>query len=435
MNVKQMTNTMLKQKAESFGQMLYHCAKAQPKRKFHALYDKIYRPDILKTAWLKVKANKGSAGVDRLTFDYIQDEIGENNFLNSLYLKLKNQTYQPQPVKRVWIPKGNSKDMRPLGIPTIEDRVVQQATKMVIEPIFETMFKDSSYGFRPNRNAHQAMKAIRKASQKSYWVVDIDIKGYFDNIHHDKLMKLVKQRVSDRRVLKLIRQWLKVGVLDEKELKPSFLGSPQGGVISPLLANIYLNYLDTIWEKRYASLGTLVRYADDMVILCHTKKDAIQSIQILKAVFQKLELEMNLDKSRLVNIWDDKGGFDFLGFHNRKFPKRKKNGQVMYFLEHIPKKGAMKKMRQTFKDYISPRSKLVCNTMDLIDGINRKVVGMRNYYRISPIATRWLNQIDWYILELLTLHYNKRRNNKNKRSNLSIVREMTKYRLKKLSVV
>ena len=234
MNVRKMTNAVLKQKAERFSTTLYQCAKANPKRKFHALYDKIYRPDILKSAWLRVKDNKGSAGIDGITIDQVVNEIGESTFLNQLYKKLKTETYRPSPVKRVWIPKANSEKMRPLGIPTIEDRVVQQATKMILEPIFETTFKDTSYGFRPGRSAHQAMKAIRKASKKSYWVVDIDIKGYFDNINHRKLMLLVEQKISDKRVLKLIRNWLKAGVMEEGNLEATEIGSPQGGLCQAL---------------------------------------------------------------------------------------------------------------------------------------------------------------------------------------------------------
>lgn len=433
MNVRNMTNAVLKQKAERFSTTLYQCAKANPKRKFHALYDKIYRPDILKTAWLKVKSNDGSAGIDGITVEKIVNEIGERQFLNELYRKLKAETYRPSPVKRVWIPKANSQKMRPLGIPTIEDRVVQQAVKSVLEPIFETTFKDSSYGFRPKRNAHQAMKAIRKASQKNYWVVDVDIKGYFDNINHRKLMLLVEQRISDKRILKLIRNWLKAGVMEDGSLERSELGSPQGGVISPLLANIYLNILDHIWEKRFQHLGTLVRYADDLVVMTRSKRDAMETWSILKGIFHKLEIEMNEEKSRVVNIWDDKDGFDFLGFHNRKFPRVKKGGKIFYFMEHIPKKGAMKKMRSMFKEYISPRNRLHWDTLDFIPGLNRKIRGLKNYYDISVLAVRWLARIDWYIRGLMLLHYNKRRNNGNKRSNWGVVKGLLEGRLLRLA--
>lgn len=433
MNVRNMTNAVLKQKAERFSTTLYHCAKANPKRKFHALYDKIYRPDILKTAWLKVKSNNGSAGVDGITIDKIVNEIGENQFLNNLYKKLKTETYHPSPVTRVWIPKANSEKMRPLGIPTIEDRVVQQAVKSVLEPIFETTFKDSSYGFRPKRNAHQAMKAIRKASQKSYWVVDVDIKGYFDNINHRKLMLLVEQKISDKRILRLIRNWLKAGVMEDGSLERSELGSPQGGVISPLLANIYLNVLDHLWKKRFQHLGTLVRYADDLVVMTRSKRDAMETWSILKGIFHKLEIEMNEEKSRVVNIWDDKNGFDFLGFHNRKFPRVKKGGKIFYFMEHIPKKGAMKKMRSMFREYISPRNRLHWDTLDFIPGLNRKIRGLKNYYDISVLSARWLARIDWYIRGLMLLHYNKRRNNGNKRSNWETVKGLLEGRLLKLA--
>lgn len=432
MNVRNMTNTMLKQKVDAFGQVLYHCAKEQPNRKFHALYDKIYRPDILKVAWLKVKAKQGSGGIDGKSIDYIVDTIGERQFLNDLYVKLKQENYTAQPVKRVYIPKGNG-GTRPLGIPVIEDRVVQQATKLVMEPIFEVDFSDCSYGFRPKRNAHQALKTIRKESKTNYWVVDVDIKGYFDHISHQKLMQLVEQRISDKRLLALIRQWLKAGVMEDKILHESPVGSPQGGVISPLLANIYLNYLDTLWEKYCSHLGTLIRYADDMVIMCKRKVLALESIRILKGIFEKLELEMNIEKSHLVNLWDDSEGFDFLGFHHRKLPKRRKKGKVFYLLEHLPSKKAMKNMRQTFKSFISPRNKLHLETLDFVEGLNRKIVGMRNYYLITPISQKWLAKIDWYIKKLLVIHYNTKRQRSKYRDPKTVV-NLLEGKLEKLAV-
>lgn len=192
-------------KARELWKTLYLCAKESATRRFHALYDKVYRPDILAEAWRRVKRKDGSGGIDGQTIDFIIDEYRERNFLNALYLELKHKKYRPAPVRRTYIPKGDGKE-RPLGIPTIKDRVVQTATMMVIEPIFEADFKDCSYGFRPKKNAHQAMAHIRRASKKAYWVVDVDIQGYFDYINHDKLMQLVEQRISDRRILKLIRQ-------------------------------------------------------------------------------------------------------------------------------------------------------------------------------------------------------------------------------------
>lgn len=245
-------------KARQLWTTLYFCAKENPKRRFHALYDKIYRPDILAEAWKRVKRNKGSGGVDGQTIDKIVQEYGERRFLNEIYLQVKQKEYHPSPVRRTLIPKADGKQ-RPLGIPTIKDRVVQMATKMVIEPIFEADFKDCSFGFRPKRNAHQAIAQIRKASKYTSWVIDVDIKGYFDNINQSKLMKLVEMRISDKRVLKLIRKWLEAGVMEDGQFRNTETGTPQGGVISPLLANIYLNYMDTIWEKKFSHLGKLIR--------------------------------------------------------------------------------------------------------------------------------------------------------------------------------
>lgn len=419
-------------KAQELWKTIYLCAKENPKRRFHALYDKVYRPDILAEAWRRVKSKKGSGGIDGQTIEQIVHEYGEREFLNELYLELKEKRFRPNPVRRTYIPKADGKQ-RPLGIPTIKDRVAQMAMKMVIEPIFEADFQDCSFGFRPKRNAHQAIAKIRKASKKSYWVVDVDIKGYFDNINQEKLMKLIELRISDRRVLKLIRKWLKAGVMEDGHFRDSVTGVPQGGVISPLLANIYLNVMDTLWLKRFSHLGQLIRYADDFVVMCHTKNEALESIKVLKGIMSKLDLSLSVEKSRLVNIWDDSNGFDFLGLHHRKFPVYNRGGSKIYVMSHIPTKKAMKKMRANIKEYTEKRNKLYLDMDELIKGLNRKLQGMKNYYLISPIAKKWLNRIDWYVIERLTLFWNKKRNIRNKHSGIGQIIKMTQYKLVKLA--
>ncbi|KAB2327893.1 group II intron reverse transcriptase/maturase [Cytobacillus depressus] len=432
MNVKKMTNYTNNEKAQELWMTLYLCAKENPTRRFHALYDKIYRPDILWEAWQRVKRKKGSGGVDGQTIEQIVLDYGERKFMNELYLELKGKRYNPSPVLRTYIPKEDGKK-RPLGIPTIKDRVAQMATKMVIEPIFEADFHDCSFGFRPKRNAHQAIDKIRKASKKCFWVVDVDIQGYFDNINQVKLIRLLEQRISDRRVLKLIRKWLESGIMEEGNLRNPITGTPQGGVISPLLANIYLNTMDRLWEKRFKHLGELIRYADDFVIMCKTKQQAFESIKIIQSIMGKLDLTINRDKSRLVTLWNDCDGFDFLGFHHRKFPYRRKGGKIFFYLSHIPKKNAMKKMRAKIKAYTKPRNILYLDIRELVKGLNRKLQGFKNYYQISGHSKIWLRQIDWYVLERLTLFYNKKRNNLKKHGNLKDVRREVDHILVKLS--
>ena len=260
-----------KEKVRQLQNKLYLTAKKCDSRRFHALYDKVYRDDVLFEAWKRVKANKGSSGVDGVKIEDVE-AMGIEKYLSEIKSELMNGKYKPSPVKRVMIPKPDGSE-RPLGIPTVKDRIVQMATKIAIEPVFEADFRECSYGFRPKRSAKQALEVVRKAcNNKGYYVVDADIEKFFDNVNQGKLMKLVEQRISDRRILKLIKQWLVSGVLYGNVLTISELGTSQGSVISPLLANIYLNTLDRLWEKYGHTHGILVRYADDTVIRKAMKK-------------------------------------------------------------------------------------------------------------------------------------------------------------------
>lgn len=271
---------------------------------------------------------------------------------------------------------------RPLGIPTVKDRIVQMAVKIAIEPVFEADFKDCSYGFRPKRDARQALETVRKAcNNKGYYVVDADIEKFFDQVNQEKLMILIEQRIWDRGILKLIRQWLKAGILYGNVLEISELGTSQGGVISPLLANIYLNAFDGWWERNGSKHEKLVRYADDSVIICKNKKSADYAMNLLKYIMWKLDLTLHPTKTKTVCLWGGKEGFDYLGMHNRRFSKIRKEGNPYGELTQYPSKKAMKKIKETVKENVNQRYLLVRTEEDLIRIINPKVIGWRDYYR------------------------------------------------------
>jgi len=304
---------------------LYRAAKAQKERRFGVLYDKVYRDDILWLAWVKVQAKKGSAGVDGQTIRDIE-EAGVGQFIEELAEELREKRYRPNRIQRKYIPKPGKSEKRPLGIPVIKDRVVQAAVKIVIEPIFEADFQPCSYGFRPKRDTHQAIEAVAKyVNYGCAEVIDADLKGYFDSIPQGKLMEVIARRISDKWILRLIRWWLKAGVMEDGCVTYSDTGVPQGGVISPLLANIYLNELDRRWTERgYNSIryeAHLVRYADDMVILC--RKEIGRYYAEFKQEIERLGLELNEAKTRVV---DAREGFDFLGMRFKY--KRSRRGKM-----------------------------------------------------------------------------------------------------------
>lgn len=411
-----------KEKVRQLQNKLYLTAKKCSTRRFHAMYDKVYREDVLQEAWKRVKENQGSAGMDGVRLEDIE-AIGVEKYLRELRETLIKGRYIPSPVNRVMIPKPDG-SQRPLGIPTIRDRIVQMATKIAIEPVFEADFKDCSYGFRPKRSAKQALEVVRKAcNNKGYYVVDADIQSFFDKVNQDKLMKLVEQRISDRRILKLIRQWLKAGVMYGNILEISELGTSQGSVISPLLANIYLNTLDRLWEKYGLTHGKLVRYADDSVIICKNKKSANHAMELLKYIMGKLDLTLHPTKTKIVCLWDGKEGFDFLGMHNRRFNKIRKDLRPYGELYQYPSKKAMKKMKAAIKESINNRRKLTSNEEELIKTMNPKISGWRNYYK-TRTDDKWMKALDWYILSTFVRWYNKKHQRQRHMANISKVKDI-----------
>ena len=375
------------EKSRQLQRNLYLAAKKDKQRRFHALYDRIFRLDILWRAWREVRENKGSAGIDGITFEMIE-EYGVEEYLLDIQEDLKNKKYRPKPVKRVYIPKRDGKQ-RPLGIPTIRDRIVQQACKIVIEPVFEANFLDSSYGFRPKRDAKQATEKVKKELYKNWYVVDADIQGYFDNINHEILLGLLNRRISDRRVIKLCRQWLQAGVIENGKYYPTEKGSPQGGVISPLLANIYLHVLDSYWEN-HKELGVIVRYADDAVIVCRTRKDAELAFEYLKRIMTKLKLTLNPQKTKIVDM--NKESFDFLGFRYQKFGKTKSGRKLPYMM---PSKKAMKKVKDAIR-VITCRKSAYEGLEQKVEKLNPLIRGWRNYFQHGN-STKRFKQLDEYV--------------------------------------
>lgn len=424
MNVNKTNNTI--DKVRQLQRKLYQSAKRNKSRRFHALYDKIYRKDTLRKAWSQVRANKGSAGIDEQTIVDIES-IGVEKILEEIQVQVSEGKYNPPPVLRTEIPKENGK-IRPLGIPTVKDRIIQTATKIVIEPIFEANFKECSYGFRPKRDQHQALDAIRRAcNNRGMWVLDADIKGYFDNINHSKLLLLVERRISDKRIVKLIRKWLEAGVMKDGTILESKLGSPQGGVISPLLANIYLDYLDTFWEKHYKHLGILIRFADDFVVVCKNYKAVNHAHNAVRLIMQKLELNLNKDKTKVISLWEGNEGFDFLGFHNRKVKAKTIKGRIYYVLRQWISNKSIKKIYDKVKKTLS-RKTLCVSIEEMTKTLNRKIIGWRNYYGLSPFPN--LAKVDNYIRMRLVFWFNNKRQARKRKDFYNLISYFNDFGLK-----
>ena len=398
-------------------QKLNEKARTEPEFKFYALYDRVYRLDVLETAYRLVRANKGSAGIDGITFGMIEkDDVDAKKFLTQIHEELRQKKYKPSPVKRVYIPKANGKE-RPLGIPTIKDRVVQMAVVLIIEPIFEADFKECSYGFRPGRSAHDALTEIREHLQAGFIsVYDADLKGYFDSIPHDKLMLCVEQRIVDRSVLKLIRQWLKAPVIEPpKDGKPqqgkrSDKGTPQGGVISPLLSNLYLHYFDKHFHSSKGAANwanaKLVRYADDFVVMARYQTQKLSDF-IESFIEGKMKLEINREKTKVINLRDEKSSLDFLGFTFR-FDRdlRRGYGQKKKYLNVFPSKKTMEREKEKLRQ-MTNKSHCFTPLSELIMEVNRHLYGWKNYFNFG-YPRKEFRMLNSFVRVRLTKHTQRR---------------------------
>jgi RNA-directed DNA polymerase len=361
---------------------LYRAAKADPGRRFHALYDKVYRRDVLEYAWGLVRANKGAAGIDRQTIADVE-EHGVSKLLDELAADLREGSWRPLAARRVFIPKpGSPAEQRPLSIPAVRDRIVQAATKTVIEPIFEADFLPCSFGFRPRRSQHDALQVlVDEAWDGRRWVAESDISDCFGEIPHSGLMSAIEERIADRNVLKLLRAMLRAGVMQDGAVTRDVTGTPQGGVLSPCLCNVYLHRLDRQWAER--GHGVLVRFADDLLVMCRTQPEAEAALAAMRQILGELGLKLKDAKTRIVHLELDGEGVDFLGFHHQWV--RATRARHVQFLARWPSRRAMQHARDRIHE-ITARERLLFPIEEIVQDLNRYLRGWTGYFRYGNSA-------------------------------------------------
>ncbi len=392
-------------KVRALQHTLYRTAKADPGRRFHALWDKILRRDVLWRAWVAVRSNDGAPGIDRITLDQVE-EYGVARLLDEVASELKRGQYRPLPARRVFIAKPGTNEQRPLSIPAVRDRIVQAAVKIVLEPVFEADFLPCSFGFRPKRGQHDALQVvIDEAWRGRRWVVETDIANCFEAIPKEKLMQAVQERVADQSVLKLLRVILRAGVMDAGVVRHSVTGAPQGGVISPLMCNVYLHRLDRVWDSR--AHGVLVRFADDVLVMCATRQQAEDALARLRVLLAELGLEPKEAKTRIVHLEEGGEGFDFLGFGHKWVRSRGVRGKRgVLFLARWPSNKAMQRARDRIRE-LTVRSRLLLSVETVVGDINVFLRGWAQYYRYGHSTIRF-DKIRNYALERLALFIGKR---------------------------